>query len=553
MIRQELTELVAAAVRQAQAVGALPEMELPSSPPEHPQNPEHGDYASSLPLKLARGARMSPIAIAEVIRGSIAAHPAVQEVAIAPPGFVNFTLNQEWLSQQVEDILQAGERYGTVDVGQGQSIQVEFVSANPTGPLHVGHGRGAVLGSSISNILDAAGYKVTREYYVNDTGNQIAVFQHSLWARYLQALGQDVPFPENGYGGAYLVDLAQELAAERGGEFLGEPETEKRAALAKLGMERMISLIRRDLEDLRTTFDVWYSEVSLYQDGTYQKCMELLARGAHVAEREGARWFVSTALGEDKDNVLVRTTGVPTYFASDAAYHYNKFVQRGFSRVINIWGADHQGHVSRVKAIVAALGVNSSRLEVLLSQLVTLRRGAEIVRLSKRAGDIIALRDVLDEVGADACRFFFLSRSADSQMDFDLELAKKQSSENPVYYVQYAHARIASVLRNAQERGITWDEGEVALLRDEAELALVRKMLLLPELVETAALNLAPHSLPHFALELATAFHNFYERCRIISDAEPEMTRARLKLAQAAKTVLANTLILMGMTAPEQM
>ena len=410
-----------------------------------------------------------------------------------------------------------------------------------------------MLGSSIANILDAAGYKVTREYYVNDTGNQIAVFQQSLWARYLQALGQDVPFPENGYGGAYLVDLAQELAAERGGEFLGEPETEKRAALTKLGMERMIGLIRRDLEDLGTTFDVWYSEASLYQDGTYQKCMELLARGSHIAEREGARWFVSTALGEDKDNVLVRTTGVPTYFASDAAYHYNKFVQRGFSRVINIWGADHQGHVSRVKAIVAALGVNSSRLEVLLSQLVTLRRGAEIVRLSKRAGDIIALRDVLDEVGADACRFFFLSRSADSQMDFDLELAKKQSSENPVYYVQYAHARIASVLRNAQERGITWDEGEVALLRDEAELALVRKMLLLPELVETAALNLAPHSLPHFALELATAFHNFYERCRIISDTEPEMTRARLKLAQAAKTVLANTLILMGMTAPEQM
>ncbi len=552
MIRHELAELITNAAQAAQAQGLLPAVALPESTIEHPQNPEHGDYASTLPLKLARVARANPITIAQIIEKMLPNHPAVERVVVAPPGFINFTLKREWLAQQIEVVRQLRDSYGEVDVGKGERLQVEFVSANPTGPLHVGHGRGGVLGSALANVLSAAGYQVTREFYINDTGNQMGVFQRSLEARYLQVLGQDAPFPEEGYGGAYLVDLAKELVAVYGDKFVGEPRQEKLQALGNLGVDRMLASIRHDLEDLGVTYDVWFSETSLYQTGVYEKAMGILEGGGHLAEKDGARWFVSTALGEDKDNVLVRSNGIPTYFASDAAYHYDKFVQRGFDKVINVWGADHQGHVSRVKAVVAALGADPEKLDVLLTQLVTLRRGQETVRLSKRSGDIISLRDVLDEVGADACRFFFLARSADSQMDFDLELAKQQSNENPVYYVQYAHARISSVLRNALERSIDWSGGDVLQLEHPTELVLMRKMLQLPELIEVAAMNLAPHSLPHYAQELATEFHNFYEQCRIISE-DSSLTAARLKLVEAVQIVLARTLRLMGMSTPEQM
>jgi len=552
VIRHELAELITNAAQAAQAQGLLPAVALPESTIEHPQNPEHGDYASTLPLKLARVARANPITIAQIIEKMLPNHPAVERVVVAPPGFINFTLKREWLAQQIEVVRQLRDSYGEVDVGKGERLQVEFVSANPTGPLHVGHGRGGVLGSALANVLSAAGYQVTREFYINDTGNQMGVFQRSLEARYLQVLGQDAPFPEEGYGGAYLVDLAKELVAVYGDKFVGEPRQEKLQALGNLGVDRMLASIRHDLEDLGVTYDVWFSETSLYQTGVYEKAMGILEGGGHLAEKDGARWFVSTALGEDKDNVLVRSNGIPTYFASDAAYHYDKFVQRGFDKVINVWGADHQGHVSRVKAVVAALGADPEKLDVLLTQLVTLRRGQETVRLSKRSGDIISLRDVLDEVGADACRFFFLARSADSQMDFDLELAKQQSNENPVYYVQYAHARISSVLRNALERSIDWSGGDVLQLEHPTELVLMRKMLQLPELIEVAAMNLAPHSLPHYAQELATEFHNFYEQCRIISE-DSSLTAARLKLVEAVQIVLARTLRLMGMSTPEQM
>ena len=553
MIRHDLTALVAEAVQQAQIQGLLPELAIPDSPVERPQNPEHGDYASTLPLKLARSARMAPMAIAEAVRGRLPASPAIGSVTVAPPGFINFTLDPIWLSQQVNVIVDQAAGYGSVDYGRGTRVQLEFVSANPTGPLHVGHGRGAVLGSALASLLAAAGFQVHREYYINDTGNQIEVFQRSVWARYLQALGEDVAFPEDGYGGPYLIDLAADVVAQEGDRYRALGEQEGRAALTRLGMSRMMDTIRADLGDLGVHFDTWFSESSLYQDGAYETVISRLGAGGHLVEKAGAKWFQSTALGEDKDNVLVRSTGVPTYFASDIAYHYDKFERRAFPRAINVWGADHQGHVSRVKAAISALGIEPSRLHVVISQLVTLKRGNEVVRLSKRAGDIIALREVLDEVGADACRFFFLSRSADSQMDFDLELAKRQSNENPVYYVQYAHARIASVLRNAGERGIAWSGARVELLQHEAEQALIRKMLTLPELIETAAEALAPHLLPHYAMELATAFHNFYEKCRIISEEDEPITAARLKLAEATKIVLVRTLTLMGMSAPERM
>ncbi|MEE8599085.1 MAG: arginine--tRNA ligase, partial [Dehalococcoidales bacterium] len=418
--------------------------------------------------------------------------------------------------------------------------------------LHVGHGRGAILGSTLANVLAAADYKVEKEYYINDAGSQIVAFNRSLYARYQQCLGVDVEMPVDGYFGSYMVDLAKEVITEEGDRFLSLPEKEAVPQLGQIGSDKVIGQVRSDLERLGVSFDVWFSERSLYDNGQYQRAMSLLHQGGYIVEKEGATWFVSTALGEDKDNVVVRGDGSPTYFASDIAYHYNKFLERKFDKVINIWGADHQGHVSRMKAVVGALGISPERLGVIISQMVTLLRGEELVRISKRSGDIITLREVVEEVGSDACRFFFLSRSADSQMDFDLELAKKESVDNPVYYVQYAHARIASILRLAQEREIDCRDGDVCLLNTEPELVLIRKMLLLPEIVEIVAHTLEPHHLTYYAQDLATVFHSFYKQCRVVSEDEA-LTKARLKLVEAAKTVLAKTLHLMGMTAPEKM
>ena len=547
MLRHRLEALLTEACSRAQTQGLLPPMSLPEVIVEHPQHPEHGDYASSLPLKLVGAARTDPLNLARGLVGLLGPLPEMDKIEVAPPGFINFTLSPSWLAGQVETIMAEGENYGNIDLGKGKRVQVEFVSANPTGPLHVGHGRGAVLGSTLARVLQAAGFSVEKEFYVNDAGTQIEAFQRSLHARYLQALGQPAEMPAEGYMGQYVVDLAQDVAREFGAKFLDLP-----GELGRLGTERMLKAIRADLDRLGAEFDVWFSEGRLFQDGQFERALAMLEKGGYVEEREGARWFTSTALGESKDNVLIRSSGAPTYFASDTAYHLNKFLERGFEQVINIWGADHQGHVSRMKAAVSALGISPERLRIIISQLVTLKRGGEVVRVSKRSGDIITLRELLDEVGADACRFVFLSRSADSQMDFDLELVKKESDENPVYYVQYAHARIASILGKARERGHTPEGGDVSLLKEEAEMALIRKMLLLSEMVETVALKLEPHHLPHYAQDLATTFHLFYKNCRVLSG-DKALSSSRLKLALAAKTVLARTLKLMGMTAPEKM
>ncbi|MFC1870362.1 arginine--tRNA ligase [Chloroflexota bacterium] len=551
--KQRLVELLEQAARQAQESGKLPAVALPEIMVEHPQNPEHGDYASSLPLKLARAISVNPLTIANEIVGLMSPGAEIDSITVAPPGFINFIFKSDWLTQQVDSILLAGEAYGNDNLGQGSRVQVEFVSVNPTGPLHVGHGRGAILGSALANVLTAAGYQVEKEYYLNDSGSQIDAFYRSLFARYQQCLNIDVEMPAEGYFGQYMVDLAKEIVAEEKDRFLTLTAEEAVRQLGQLGLEKMVQQIRNDLEQLGVSFDVWFSERSLYDDGQYQKVMSLLHQQGHIAKKEDATWFVSTALGEDKDNVLVRGDGSPTYFASDIAYHYNKFLERKFDKVINIWGADHQGHVSRLKAAVGALGINPERLEVIISQMVTLRRGGELVRLSKRSGDIVTLREVMDEVGADACRFFFLARTADSQMDFDLELAKKESADNPVYYVQYAHARIASILRLAEQRGIDYRNGDVSLLTTEPELTLIRKMVLLPEIIEIVATTLEPHHLTYYAQDLATVFHSFYKQCRVVSQDDEALTKARLNLVAAAKLVLARTLQLMGMAAPEKM
>ncbi|UCB43940.1 MAG: arginine--tRNA ligase [Dehalococcoidales bacterium] len=552
MLKEILIDLLTQAAAQAQQSGKLPSVTLPPVTIERPQNPEHGDYASSLPLKLARSAGTNPLDIAREMVSLIPATAEIENITAAPPGFINFTLKDNWLAQQVESILNAGETFGNIDLGHGSRVQVEFVSINPTGPLHVGHGRGAILGSTLSNTLTAGGYQVEKEYYFNDAGSQMEAFRRSLFARYQQYLGKDAEMPSEGYLGNYMVDLAKELINEVGDRFLTIPEVEAMSALGRLGFERILSQMREDLKLLRVDFDAWFSEQSLYENGQFEKVMSLLREGGYLAEKENATWFVSTALGEDKDNVVVRGDGLPTYFAADIAYHYNKFIERKFDRVIDIWGADHQGHVSRLKAVIGALGIDPDRLELIIHQMVTLRRGSELMRVSKRSGDIITLREVIDEVGTDACRYFFLSRSADSQMDFDLELAKKEAPDNPVYYVQYAHARIASILRVAGERGITHADGDVSLLTSEPELTLIRKLLLLPEMVEVVVQTLEPHHLTYYAQTLATTFHSFYKLCRVISD-DQTLTKSRLKLVGATKIVLARTLHLMGMTAPDRM
>ena len=561
----DIRQLVAQAVESARNEGVLRLETMPEIQVEHPGNPEHGDFATNLPLRLARATRINPLELARALAARIPESDPVESVEAAPPGFINFRLKHRWLQQQVEVVRQAGPSYGNVAGGLDPAaaprrVMIEFVSVNPTGPVHVGHTRGAVLGSALANVLEAAGCQVTREYYVNDAGSQMEAFYRSVLARYRQSFGHDAPMPHNGYMGEYIAELAQEIAAAQGQRFLPQPpgsgEYEQAVReIGDLGREKMVGLIREDLRAIGVEFDNWFSERSLYAGGDYDTALARLREKGYLSQRDAALWFNSTMFGEEKDNVVVRTSGEPTYFASDIAYHYNKLVGRNYDAVVNIWGADHQGHVPRMKAALEGMDIDPQRLTILIAQMVTLKRGAEVVRASKRTGEFVTLRELADEVGRDACRYFFLARSPSTQMEFDLELAKKESAENPVYYVQYAHARNAGILALARERQIDWSGGDVSLLNEPSELALVRAMLRLPELVQQMARTLEPHHLAHFTMELATAFHLFYENCRVISS-HPEdalVTLARLKLVESAQIVFRRSLELMGMSAPEKM
>lgn len=552
LIREQIENLLADAAQSAQNSGQLPALSLPVAPVERPANPTHGDYASSLPLKLARAARASPLQIAKILVDHLPASPLLGNVTVAPPGFINFTLNDAWLTGEVQRIVQEGADFIHLDLGHGSRIQLEFVSANPTGPIPVAAGRGGSLGDSLARVLAIVGYHVEREYYVNDAGSRMDVFNQSVYARYRQQLGADAPVPADGYHGLYLVELAADLVREFGDLYLNTPSEEAIPLLGKIGTERFLDGIKADLTRLGIVYDCWFHEQWLFERGEVTRAIDLLRDRGTIAEREGAIWFASSALGEDKDNVLIRGNGLATYFASDIAYHFDKLGLRQFDDVIDIWGADHQGHVARTRAAVGALGINPDRLRIIIHQMVTVKRGDNVIRMSKRTGNIITLREVLDEVGPDACRFFFLSRSADSHMEFDLELAKRQSNENPVFYVQYAHARIASIIRYAAEREIDFADGDVTLLHHPAELALIRKMLELSDLIGIVAQTLEPHHLPHYALDLAAVFHSFYTECRVVTD-DLDLTRARLKLVLAAKLVLGLALDLIGVSAPEEM
>ena len=565
-LRDRVGALVANAAQAAISEGALPDVALPDALVERPRDPTHGDYASSLPLRLARSAMMPPLAIAEAIAARLPAGEILDAPRIAPPGFINLRLAERFIQGEVNRIIEQGAAFADSALGKGKRAQVEFVSANPTGPLHVGNGRGAAIGDTLAAALAAAGYEVEREYYVNDAGAQTDLFAQTLYARYQQQFGRDAPIPEGGYRGDYMVGLAARVREREGDRFLQAPDGGTPEGLRELGVALMVERIRDALATFGTGYDRWFSERALYAAPTpderspWDAALAILREDGHLAEREGALWLASSDLGEEKDNVVVRSDGRPTYFASDIAYHYDKFARRGFDLVVNVWGADHHGHVSRLKVATEAVSGRGDDLHILLYQLVTLKRGKEIVRISKRSGELITLDELVEEVGADAARFFFLRRAPSSQMEFDLELAVKQSSENPVYYIQYAHARLASILERAAREGRSLENGDVALLTAPHELALVREMLRLSEVIELVATTYEPQHLAHYGLELATSFHAFNDAFRQQDDAglkvitdDAALTAARLRLVLAARIALGRVLGLMGMNAPERM
>lgn len=557
MPKQLLQDALQQALSQARAKGLLSYDQAPDFQVQRPSDVGFGDYTTNLALLLAREAKLPPRKVAEILIAELDLPPDFLEKAeVAGAGFINFRLHPRLLQRTIIEVQNADRAYGASQLGRGQRLQVEFVSANPTGPLHVGHGRAAAVGDALANLLAKVGYEVTREYYVNDAANssQIRKFGESLEARYLQVLGREAAVPEDGYHGEYVTDIARELVAKDGDRYLNVPKEERTAAFNRLAKEMILAGQQADLAAFGVRHDAWFFESSLFASGAVEIALDLLKSGGYTYEAEGALWLRSTAFGDEKDRVLVRSNGVPTYLAADAAYHHNKF-SRGFDKVIDIWGPDHHGYVARTQAAVQALGYDANRLEIIIHQIVRLFSGGEMVRMSKRAGDIILLSEVLAEVGADAARFFFLMRSADSHLDFDLELAKKQSPDNPVYYVQYAHARICSIFRAAEENGVVLPasgQADLALLTHPRELDLLRKLADFPEEVETAAKFLEPHRMTRYAQELAAAFHLFYTDCRVLTD-DLALSQARLSLVQASQIVLRNTLALIGVTAPERM
>lgn len=543
------------AAGKARDAGVLPFDTLPDFVVEVPREKEHGDFASNLALLLAKQAAMPPREVAAAIMEHMdLADTWIEEWEIAGPGFINFKLKRSWIYPALEAADRADKCFGRSDIGKGKKVQVEFVSANPTGELHMGNARGAALGDTIAAVLDAAGYQVSREFYINDAGNQIENFGLSLEARYFQLLGREAQVPEEGYHGEDLIETMQRLVDQVGDKYLNVESDLRREMLVEFALEEKIGAIRDTLREFGVEYDVWFSERTLHEDGSIQKVLEELKQKDYIYEKEGALWFKSTLFGDKKDEVVVRANGMPTYFAADIAYHKNKF-ERGFDWVINVWGADHHGHVPRMKGAVEALGYKREQLDVVIMQLVRLFSGGETLRMSKRSGQYITLRDLMQEVGKDAARFFFVMRAADSHLDFDLDLAKSQSSDNPVYYVQYAHARICSILRQAVSQGagvLRAFKVHFELLDNEVEFELMRKVADLPGVVKTAAETLEPHRLTHYAMELAAVFHKFYSECRVLG--EDECTQAaRIVLVNVTRIALRNVLELIGVDAPERM
>lgn len=554
-IKERIIKRLEESAQTAKAIGELNFTELPNYVLEEPREKQHGDLATNLAMVLAKQAKRSPRDIATTLIKYLDTKGTwIESSEIAGAGFINFRLNPLWLTGVINEVIQAGERYGYVDIGKGQKVQVEFVSANPTGLLHMGNARGAALGDSLASLLSMAGYDVSREFYINDAGNQIYNFALSLEARYLQQLGQNCPFPEEGYHGEDLIETVKGIIAKVGDKYLSvEPEL-RREFLVRYALEEKILNIKKTLQDFGVEYDVWFKEQSLHDSGAVRSTLEELEKKGYTYEEEGALWLKSTMFGDEKDEVLVRSNGTPTYFAADIAYHRNKF-ERGFSRVINIWGADHHGHVARLKGAMSVFGYDPDNIQVILMQLVRLIQNGEVVKMSKRSGRYITLDELMDEVGKDAARFFFILRDPDSTVDFDLDLAKAESSDNPVYYVQYAHARLCSILRQAKELGDTGTPPSVEDLKrldSQAERDLLKKIAELPGEVSIAARLMEPHRLARYVLDLAALFHTFYNSQRVLVDDEG-LRRARLSLVRAVKQIISNVLGSLGVSAPEFM
>lgn len=551
----QLMDALKSAVKAAINSGTLPQLTVPDFIIEAPREKGHGDFATNLALVLAKPAGQAPRLLADIIVNHLElAGTAISKVEIAGPGFINFHLDQGWVYQTLPAIIKQGAHYGRVNLGQDKKVQVEFVSANPTGLLHMGNARGAALGDSLASLLDFAGYQVEREYYINDAGNQIINFGKSLEARYLQALGQETLVPEDGYHGEDLIATVKNFIAQGGDQLLTASPEKRQQELIVFALDEKLTNIKNTLLDFGVMYDGWFSEQTLHQSGAIQEVMGQLQHQGYIYEKEGALWFKATAFGDEKDEVVIRANGLPTYFAADIAYHQNKFA-RGFDLAINIWGADHHGHVNRMQGSIEALGYQRGQLEVILMQLVRLLRGGEVVRMSKRTGQFITLNELVEEVGKDAARYFFIMRSPDSHLEFDLDLAKSQTNENPVFYIQYAHARICSILRQLADQGgqePLAENVDLTVLQTEAELGLIRKLADFPAEITTAAEMLAPHRIARYLLELAGLLHSFYNSHRVIVDDE-ELSAARLILVQATKITLRNGLLLIGVSAPERM
>ena len=523
---------------------------------ERPKIAQSGDWTTNVAMKFSKLFRMSPLELASAISGRVETGNVIERVETAAPGFMNIVLTKNWMAETIESVMTLGAEYGANNAGKGKRVQVEFVSANPTGPLHLGHGRGGAVGDVMSSILAFAGWEVEREYYINDAGLQMENLGKSTQSRYFALFGRekDAPFPDDGYPGDYIDEIARAIAGERGDLLLSLPLDETLPFFRDRTCESVLGMIKEDLADFGIKFDVWFSEKSLYGDDLTERTIALLTSNGYAYEQDGAVWFRATAFGDDKDRVMISNNGVPTYFTSDTAYLLDKY-ERGFDLLVYIWGADHHGYVPRIRSVNKALGRSDESLEFLLIQFVSLLRNGEPVAMSKRAGTFVTLREVMNEVGKDATRLFFVNRRCDSHLDFDLEVAKRTSSDNPVYYVKYAHARICSVLREAASRGVGIPEiadVDLSLLEDSSEERLVREISRFPEEVAYAASNLEPHRIAFYAASLAEAFHSFYNTLKIFGESDDVM-KARLLLAVASKIAIANTLRLLGVSAPEKM
>lgn len=557
-IREQVRSVVRKALAAATDKGLMPGVSIDEIIVETPKEKEHGDFSTNIAMLLAKKAKKAPVQIASILIDNMDfADTYIQRAECAGPGFINFFLKTSWLYDTLKIISLEREDYGRVNIGQGKKVMVEFVSANPTGPLHMGNARGGALGDSIASVLQAAGYDVTREYYVNDAGNQIEKFGISLEARYIQLLkGEDaIEFPEDGYQGEDIIDHMRDYIEQYGDKLLDADPEERRRELVNFALPRNLERIRKGLEEYGIHYDVWFSEQSLYDSGEFEETINFLKEKGLLYEKDGAQWFRATDFGAEKDVVIIRSNGLPTYFASDIAYHRNKFVKRGFDWVINLLGADHHGHVARMKAAVAAIGVDPARLDIVLFQLVRLFKNGEIARMSKRTGRAISLDDLLEEVGKDAARFFFNMKAAGSHLDFDLDLAVKQSNENPIYYVQYAHARICSMLRLLESEGINVppaDEVDLTLLSAPEEIDLIKKLAEYPDEIRIAAQSLEPSRLTRYVTDVASLFHSFYNECRVKGE-EEKLMKARLLLVSAVKTVIKNVLDILSINAPDRM